>query len=172
MQNIHVAAPRHRDMLGQCAAGGRTGKLIAFARWLASGAIPTAKSVSLADELKELEAQGITPQPSATGASIAVISQSEPPECFFPRPNQPPYLWSCNVIAMHVFMAMQTQWRVGMAGATGLDYGVLPAVMDMMCVDMQERRRVFSKVRVVEAEFLAAWAKRREEMARQRKTAH
>ena len=73
---------------------------------------------------------------------------------------------------MHVFMAMQTQWRVGMAGATGLDYGVLPAVMDMMCVDMQERRHVFAKVRVVEAEFLAAGAKRREKMAQQRKTAH
>lgn len=139
---------------------------------MASGAIPTAKSVSLTDELKELEAKGITPQPFVPGASVAVISQSEPPECFFPRPNQPPYLWPCNATAMHVFSAMQTQWRVGMAGATGLDYGVLPAVMDMMCVDMQERKRLFAKVRVVEAEFLSVWAKRRDEMAQRRKATH
>ncbi len=139
---------------------------------MVSGAMPTAKSVSLEDELKELEAQGITPQPFAPGASVSVISKSELSECFFPRPNQPPCLWPCNATAMHVFAAMQTQWRVGMAGATGLDYGVLPAVMDMMCVDMQERRRVFAKVRVVEAEFLSVWAKRRDEMAQRRKTAH
>lgn len=135
--------------------------------------VPRANALSLTDELKELEAQGITLQPyrddghDASGASDAdVIAESitDQIECFYPHPNRPPELWPCNATAMRVFIAMQTQWRVGMAGATGLDYAVLPTVLEMLGVtfsDSSLRQKTFFKVQTLEREFLAAWAKKR-----------
>ena len=37
-------------------------------------------------------------------------------------------LYPENILPMQVFFAMQTQWRIGMGGATGLDYTALPVV--------------------------------------------
>jgi hypothetical protein len=45
---------------------------------------------------------------------------------------------------------MGTQWRVGMAGATGLDYAALPAVMRFTGVPAKERSQVFEGIRVME----------------------
>lgn len=135
--------------------------------------MPRANALSLADELKELEAQGITPQPyrddghdvsSASDADATPEPITDQIECFYPHPNQPPELWPCNATAVRVFCAMQTQWRVGMAGATGLDYAALPTVLDMLgmsFVDASHRQKTFSKVQTLEREFLAAWAKKR-----------
>lgn len=136
--------------------------------------VPRANALSLTDELKELEAQGITPKPyrddghDASGASDEDVTAqpiTDQIECFYPHPNRPPELWPCNATAMRVFIAMQTQWRVGMAGATGLDYVVLPTVLDMLGVtfsDTSLRRKTFFKVQTLEREFLAAWAKKRD----------
>ncbi len=54
-----------------------------------------------------------------------------------------------------VFEAMSTQWRTGACGATGLDYGALPAVMRLMAVPAAQRRSIFHDLRVMEAEALA-----------------
>lgn len=45
---------------------------------------------------------------------------------------------------------MSTQWRVGMAGATGLDYGALPAVMRLTGISAADRAEVFEGVRTME----------------------
>lgn len=66
-----------------------------------------------------------------------------------------------NAAPMNVFLALQTQWRVGMNGATGLDYAALPAVMDLCGVRKKKRGDVFSAVRVMESEALSIWAERR-----------
>jgi len=58
-----------------------------------------------------------------------------------------------------------TQWRVGMGGAYGLDYGV---VMEMAkALGIRRDQTFFEKVRVVEAEVLRIWDEQRK-----KKTAH
>ncbi|MFA9949159.1 DUF1799 domain-containing protein [Dentiradicibacter hellwigii] len=49
-------------------------------------------------------------------------------------------LWPENALPMQVFMAMQTQWRIGMGGATGLDYSALPVVEDRLKRPQKTRR--------------------------------
>src|SRR5574340_1341745 len=38
-------------------------------------------------------------------------------------------LWACNVQPWRAWCDLQTQWRVGMGGATGLDYAAALAVL-------------------------------------------
>lgn len=64
-------------------------------------------------------------------------------------------VWPDNWQALDVFMAMGTQWRTGMGGATGLDYGVLPDVMSLRGVRKAERPEVFDWVRLMEGEALS-----------------
>jgi hypothetical protein len=62
----------------------------------------------------------------------------------------PVEVWPDNWTAVQTFIAMSTQWRVGMAGATGLDYGVLPAVLRLTGVPVKERSQAFEGIRVME----------------------
>jgi hypothetical protein len=59
-------------------------------------------------------------------------------------------VWPDNVMIVNVFISMSTQWRVGMAGPTGLDYAVLPFVMRANGVPITERRAVFDGIRTME----------------------
>ncbi len=52
-----------------------------------------------------------------------------------------------------VLSAMGTQWRIGMNGATGLDYSALKPVMDLL--NIEDRATVFSDVRTMELKALA-----------------
>jgi len=45
---------------------------------------------------------------------------------------------------------LTTQWRVGFAGATGLDYGVLPTVFRLIGVPRAQWSRLFDDIRVME----------------------
>ena len=49
---------------------------------------------------------------------------------------------------------MATQWRIGMSGATGLDYNVLPAVMRLQSIPRKDWPDTFECVRVLEAEAM------------------
>lgn len=49
-----------------------------------------------------------------------------------------------------------------MNGATGLDYSALPAVMELMGMDPEEKPQIFRDVRVMEREALAVMAESRE----------
>lgn len=66
-----------------------------------------------------------------------------------------------NVAPLQVFCALLTQWRVGMSGATGLDYAVLPAVLDLCGIKKKRRPDVFDALRVLEGEALRIWAAKR-----------
>lgn len=55
---------------------------------------------------------------------------------------------------MNTFIAMSTQWRTGMAGPTGLDYGAMPAVLRMQATPRAEWPDTFECLRVMEAEAL------------------
>jgi hypothetical protein len=59
-------------------------------------------------------------------------------------------VWPENWPALTVFDAMSTQWRMGPAGPTGLDYGPLPWVMDTRGIPKKDRASVFDDVRVME----------------------
>lgn len=50
---------------------------------------------------------------------------------------------------------MSTQWRVGMAGATGLDYNALPAVLRLSEVQRKDWPAIFDDLRILEDAALA-----------------
>lgn len=65
-------------------------------------------------------------------------------------------VWPDNWQAVDVFIAMGTQWRVGMGGPVGLDYGALETVMRLVGVKRADRSDVFAAVRIMEGAALAA----------------
>ena len=66
-----------------------------------------------------------------------------------------------NLPAVRVFLALQTQWRHGMAGPTGLDYAALPPVFDLCGIRHKKRADTFGALRILETETLSCWAERR-----------
>jgi hypothetical protein len=64
-------------------------------------------------------------------------------------------IWPDNESAVKVFAAMGTQWRVGMAGRTGLDYGVLPLVFRLTDIPRADWPHVFDDLRVMEGAALS-----------------
>ncbi|MEY2653661.1 MAG: hypothetical protein RLZZ524_689, partial [Pseudomonadota bacterium] len=63
-------------------------------------------------------------------------------------------VWPENMTAVNVFIAMGTQWNVGMGGITGLRYESLPSVMRYCSVPPAERGAVFQQIRVMEGAIL------------------
>lgn len=39
------------------------------------------------------------------------------------------FLWPCNAVAWECWQALQSQWRIGMAGRSGLDYAAAVAYL-------------------------------------------
>ena len=72
------------------------------------------------------------------------------------------YLWPENQAAWAAWQDLQTQWRAGMAGATGLDYAGVRAWLDESGLPPDQRRAVWDGVRAAERETLAVWAEQRE----------
>ncbi|QQP96480.1 DUF1799 domain-containing protein [Lysobacter enzymogenes] len=66
-----------------------------------------------------------------------------------------------NLGAVRVFTALGTQWRVGNAGAIGLDYSTLPVVMRLLGVRRADWPDTFDSIRVMEAEALAVFGEER-----------
>lgn len=62
----------------------------------------------------------------------------------------PVEIWPDNLQAVNVFVAMSTQWRIGMNGPTGLDYGVLPEIWRRTKTPPKDRDAVFNDLRTME----------------------
>lgn len=92
---------------------------------------------------------------AAMGASVEAIKKAAQAADEFA-------VWPENWQPLRVFLAMQTQWRVGMAGPTGLDYTALPAVGQMLGLGRKAQRRSFPAVQVMEAEALKVFAEKRQ----------
>ena len=71
------------------------------------------------------------------------------------------YLWPCNVPSWHAWSAVQTQWRTGMAGATGLDYAGVRAWLELQDLDADARRDIFAGIQACEGATLAVWSEQR-----------
>ncbi len=56
---------------------------------------------------------------------------------------------------------MQTQWRIGMSGATGLDYQGVSAYLDRLGLEPQEHREMFDLLQACERVTLDEWARQR-----------
>lgn len=70
------------------------------------------------------------------------------------------YLWPECVPIWSAWQQLQTQWRVGMGGATGLDYaGVRAWLRDCGPEDESERREWWSCIQAAERATLDVWAK-------------
>ncbi|MFX2636062.1 DUF1799 domain-containing protein [Enterobacter hormaechei] len=61
--------------------------------------------------------------------------------------------------AFRVFQSVSTQWRMGMGGATGLDYNVLPWVMRLHAVD--DEATALSDLQIMERTALKIMHKER-----------
>ncbi len=76
------------------------------------------------------------------------------------------WLWPDNRPAWDLWRCLQTQWRVGMGGATGLDYGGVQAAMQLLGIKHGQRTELFALVQIMEAAVLDEWGRRRERDAR------
>ncbi|WP_370551376.1 DUF1799 domain-containing protein [Glaciimonas sp. PAMC28666] len=64
-------------------------------------------------------------------------------------------MWPDNVVITNVFIAMSSQWRIGLSGPSGLDYNALPVVMRMSGVRKADHADVFTGVQRMEDAALA-----------------
>ena len=63
-------------------------------------------------------------------------------------------IWEDLFPSFAVFEALRTQWRVGAAGAVGLDYGVLPFMLEMHDVDRADWPEITADLRLMEGAAL------------------
>lgn len=63
-------------------------------------------------------------------------------------------LWPENWPAFELFSQLQTQWKVGMAGPTGLDYATLFLLMDRHALAGAAWWQMFDDIRLCEATAL------------------
>lgn len=63
-------------------------------------------------------------------------------------------VWPDNQRVFELFLALRTQWRVGMSGIIGLDYNVLPWVMRTKGIARREQAEMFADLQTMEAAVL------------------
>lgn len=70
-------------------------------------------------------------------------------------------VWPENRRAVQVLTLMATQWRVaGMGGYLGLDYNVLPLVMQAAGIKRRHRADTFAGLQILEREVLSLMAEK------------
>jgi hypothetical protein len=70
-------------------------------------------------------------------------------------------IWPENELAYGVFVRLLTQWRVGMGGATGLDYTAVLAFIRTLRLSRVEAEELFADIQVMESAALEAMAEKR-----------
>lgn len=71
-------------------------------------------------------------------------------------------LWPELVPALNLWFAVQTQWRHGWGGPTGLDYAGVRASPAFRALDRAQREPAFADLCIMERAAILAWAERRE----------
>lgn len=69
-------------------------------------------------------------------------------------------VWPENWDSVQFFVRLQTQWRIGMAGATGLDYAAVLALLRSMRLPRDRADEIFADVQVMERAALVAMHKK------------
>lgn len=95
-----------------------------------------------------------------------VVPRDDEPDAFgFTRADferHPVEVLPDNEKAYRLFRDLQTQWRIGSTGPTGLDYGVLFHKLDRMRLADEEYITLEEDIRVMEYEALAAMHEKHE----------
>lgn len=73
------------------------------------------------------------------------------------------YLWPEHVPAYELFERLQSQWRIGMQGCTGLDYGGVIAWLRETVPKRTRRAELLDELQIMEYAALGYWAERRKE---------
>ncbi|OFJ47656.1 hypothetical protein BA896_000165 [Janthinobacterium lividum] len=63
-------------------------------------------------------------------------------------------IWPDNVAAFEIFSFLGTQWRIGMSGATGLDYNVVYRKMDRLLLTPEEYDALERDIQIMESAAL------------------
>lgn len=63
-------------------------------------------------------------------------------------------VWLIHQPVLNVFNSLATQWRLGIKGPSGIDYSVLPVVMDLHNINQQDRTQLFADLQVMESAAL------------------
>ena len=71
------------------------------------------------------------------------------------------WLWPENERAWRLWLQVQTQWRVGLDGKSGLDYAGVQACMELRRIPTRYRRRLFELVHAMELAALGVWREAR-----------
>jgi len=69
-------------------------------------------------------------------------------------------IWPENELPFEIFVQLRTQWRMGMGGPIGLDYGVLYHKLDRMQLDPEQYAQVEADIRVMEEAALDAMSRK------------
>lgn len=120
----------------------------------------------MAREVAESQALHGKNQPDPHNAWTAAVAQLGLLDQ--PAGERVAYLWPDNVRAWSCWQGVQTQWRVGMGGATGLDYAGVRAFLDEQDLQRDERREVFAGIQACERATLDVWAEQREREQQER----
>lgn len=78
-------------------------------------------------------------------------------------PPEDVFVWDVNWPAFDVFNAMATQWRVGMNGATGLDYNIFPMVAKNLGYKKKQHAELFHDLQIMENEALITMGENRKD---------
>lgn len=70
-------------------------------------------------------------------------------------PDKEVEVWPENARAVRLFLRLRTQWRIGMGGPTGLDYGVLPLLIDRAAMSFDEWDELMHDLQTLEYAALA-----------------
>jgi hypothetical protein len=63
-------------------------------------------------------------------------------------------VWPIHQPVLQVFSSLATQWRIAASGPSGIDYSVLPVVMDLHNIHQQDRTQLFADLQVMESAAL------------------
>lgn len=93
---------------------------------------------------------------------ITLTSKNSDTDDFWQNQQQNEFeLWDENQAAFHLFQQCQTQWNVGMAGITGMNYTAVQSVMFMTAIPRKKQPTLFEEFRFIESGFLTAISERR-----------
>lgn len=104
---------------------------------------------------------GNEPDQDLVKTLAALGLEAEPAELAAFVEDPPFHLWPEHVPALDLWGRVQTQWRMGFDGATGLDYAGVEVVMRRHGVPRGERDERFAELQVMERAALAAWSEKR-----------
>ena len=95
-------------------------------------------------------------------AGLAPVDDTGAPAAVAPVADAAPwYLWPCNERVWRLWLSVQTQWRTGMAGRTGLDYAGVRVPVDRR-MPRRQRGEAFAALCSMERAALLAWDEQRD----------